>query len=287
MRQAMPAQRGSAARLHEGLEHLTAAVAASSHQGLVTPHVDRDVPARPGAPTPDLPRGAGGPPLRRAAGRDTSAKAVTPEGVVRGDRPAALGSPAAAVVLEPDPLLRLLVVPAAAALGFTVAGETATDAPGRVAAAFVPLGQQGDCRRACAAARGGGPPSASPLVVGYGVGPAPLLAAHRAHGCADLVLQLGAVAGRPCFIHLPAADAVTAAGLTPREADVLVLLLGGLTTTAVAARLRVSASTARSHCRAVLRKLEAGDRRALRARLLAGPVSPPSAAPVIALPRFA
>jgi hypothetical protein len=37
----------------------------------------------------------------------------------------------------------------------------------------------------------------------------------------------------------------------------------------------------------VLRKLEAGDRRALRARLLADPVSPPSAAPVIALPRFA
>ncbi len=152
----------------------------------------------------------------------------------------------------------------------------------------MPLEQKGDCRRACAAARGGAAPDgAPPLVVGYGAGPAPLLAAHRAHGCADLVLQLGAVAGRPCFVHLPAADAVTAAGLTAREADVLVLLLGGLTTAAIAARLCVSASTARSHCRAVLGKLEAGDRRALRARLLAGPAEPPSAAPVAALPRFA
>jgi DNA-binding CsgD family transcriptional regulator len=80
---------------------------------------------------------------------------------------------------------------------------------------------------------------------------------------------------------------VTAAGLTARGADVLVLLLGGLTTAAIAARLCVSASTARSHCRAVLRKLDAGDRRALRARLLAGPAEPPSAALVAALPRFA
>ena len=239
------------------------------------------------APTPDLPRGAGGPPFRRAAGRDSPAAAVTPAGVAGGDRPAAVRSPSVAVVLEPDPLLRLLVVPAAAALGFAVAGGPAADPPGRVAATFVPLGQQGDCRRACAAVRGGGACAAPPLVVGYGAGPAPLLAAHRAHGCADLVLQLGAVAGRPCFVHLPAADAVTAAGLTPREADVLVLLLGGLTTAAIAARLYVSVSTARCHCRAVLRKLGAGDRQALRARLLAGPVEPPSTALVVALPRFA
>jgi hypothetical protein len=34
--------------------------------------------------------------------------------------------------------------------------------------------------------------------------------------------------------------------------------------------LCVSPSTARTHCRAVLRKLGAGDRRALRARFLAG-----------------
>jgi len=194
-----------------------------------------------------------------------------------------------AVVLEPDPLLRLLVAPAAAALGFTVAGEAEAAASDcRPAAVFVSLDRESDCRLACAAARSGeasrGRP---PLVVGYGAGPAPLLAAHRAHGCADVVLRLAAVEGRPRLVHLAATDAVSVAGLTGREADVLVLLLGGLTTGAIAARLCISVSTARSHCRAVLRKLAAGDRRALRARLLAGPDDVPCEAVAAALPQFA
>jgi DNA-binding CsgD family transcriptional regulator len=96
-----------------------------------------------------------------------------------------------------------------------------------------------------------------------------------------------AAAGRPRLVHLPAADPVSAAGLSDREADVLVLLLLGLTTPAVAARLGVAVSTVRSHCRAVLRKLGAPDRRALRARLLAGPgagAEPGAATPAL---RFA
>jgi DNA-binding CsgD family transcriptional regulator len=112
--------------------------------------------------------------------------------------------------------------------------------------------------------------------VGYGACAAGLLCAHRAHRCADVVLHLAAAAGLPRFAHLPAADPVASAGLSEREADVLVLLLGGHTTAAVAARLCISASTARTHCRAVLRKLGAADRRALRARLLGGP--PPATA---------
>jgi DNA-binding CsgD family transcriptional regulator len=242
------------------------------------------------APTPDLPRGAGGP-LRRAAGRDSS---LTPT----------------AVVLEPDPLVRLLVVPAIIALGFAVdddprrpdghiAGPRASrdrSCADRViplalhlpAAVFVPLDRVDDCRRAGVAARGAAAPGGTaPLVIGYSAGPAALLAGHRVHGCADVVLWLQAVAGRPGFSHLPATDAVTTAGLTAREADVLVLLLRGLTTQAIAARLCVSVSTARSHCRAVLSKLGAGDRRVLRARLLAGPSGPPIALPVVAGPRFA
>ncbi len=219
-------------------------------------------------PTPDLPRGAGGP-LRRAAGRDSSSAAM-------------------AVVLEPDPLARLLVVPAVVALGFAVA-EDASGAPERhrPAAVFVPLHREDDCRRACAAARGAHDPGGrAPLVVGYGAGPPAVLAAHLVHGCADAVLRLEAAAGRPCLAYLPAGGAVTAAGLTAREADALVLLLRGLTTQSIAARLCVSTSTARSHCRAVLRKLGAGDRRALRARLLAGPADAPSGPPVTAAPRF-
>ena len=203
------------------------------------------------APTPHLPRGAGGP-LRRAAGR------VSPQ-------------PAAALVLEPDPLARLLVVPAAAALGFRVAEGVGVCGVGLApSVVFVPLERADDCRRVCSEARRAAQGRPAPLVVGYGAGAAGLLSAHSAHRCADMVLRLTASAGLPCFAHLPAADAVTAAGLTGREADVLVLLLRGLTTAAIGARLCVSSSTARTHCRAVLRKTGAGDRRTLRALLLAG-----------------
>jgi DNA-binding CsgD family transcriptional regulator len=221
------------------------------------------------APTPDLPRGAGGP-LPRAAGRVSAPLAL---------------------VLEPDPLARLLVGPAVAALGFAVAhdvrgdgaggpaaepsraGEPAWPPPPALAAVFLPLRGAGDCRRAAAEVRRLATPP--PLVVLYGSGPQALLSAHREHRCCDQVLQLTASAAGPCFAHPPAVDAVVAAGLSAREADVLVLLLHGLTTPAVGARLGIAASTARTHCRAVLRKLGAGDRRALRARLLAGPGARP------------
>ena len=209
------------------------------------------------SPTPHLPRGAGGPP-RRAAGR------------VVAESPAAL-------VFEPEPLARLVVLPAVAALGFRVAeGASACGAGLAPSAVFVPLARTDDCRRVCAEARRGRLGRPAPLVVGYGACAAGLLAAHRAHRCADVVLRLTAAAGLPRFAHLPAADVVAAAGLTDREADVLVLLLRGFTTAAVGARLCISPSTARTHCRAVLRKFGAGDRRALRALLLSDP-SPCSA----------
>jgi DNA-binding CsgD family transcriptional regulator len=211
-------------------------------------------------PTPDLPRGAGGP-LRRAAGRVSAPPAL---------------------VLEPDPLARLLAEPAVAALGFEVVGGAASAAaagPARAAAApfavFLPLPGEGDCRRAADGARRLAAPA--PFVVVYSAGPPALLAAHREHRCADQVVWLTASAAGPRFAYPPALDAVSAAGLSPREADVLVLLLHGLTTPAIGDRLGVSRSTARTHCRAVLRKLGAGDRRALRARLLAGPSFVPPA----------
>jgi DNA-binding CsgD family transcriptional regulator len=216
------------------------------------------------SPTPDLPRGAGGP-FPRAAGR---------------------GSGAAALVLDPDPLSRLLAAPAVADLGF---GPVVTalslghfsDAP---VAVFVSLDREADCRRIR--------PEVGPaltravLVAGYATGPEALLSAHRAHRCCDVVLRLTAAAGRPRLVHLPAADVVSAAGLSSREADVLVLLLQGLTTSALAVRLGVAECTARSHCRAVLRKLAAPDRRALRARLLAGPGDGPKTALAAPARRF-
>ncbi len=218
------------------------------------------------APIPHLPRGAGGP-LRRAAGRVSRREAV---------------------VLETDPLRRLLVAPAVEALGLQVRDESAPAAAHVAAAIFLPLEVVDHCPRVCAKARAlrrtakltatdagtvrtPACRDARPLVVGYGAGPPALLAAHRLHRCADLVLLLTAEAGRPCFAHLPAVDPVVEAGLTAREADVLVLLLDGLTTPAVAERLGVSVSTARSHCRAVLRKFGVGDRRALRVGLRGAP----------------
>ena len=141
------------------------------------------------SPTPHLPRGAGGP-LRRAAGR------VVP-------------SRAAALVLEPDPLARLLGrAGRRRRSGFRVAEARAPAArASRPSAVFVPLARRGRlpprlrgardgaAPRRCGG-RAGGPAAAAPLVVGYGAGPPALLAAHRAHRCADLVLRLTAAAGR-------------------------------------------------------------------------------------------
>jgi DNA-binding CsgD family transcriptional regulator len=106
--------------------------------------------------------------------------------------------------------------------------------------------------------------------VGYVAGAPALAAAHRLHACCDVVLLLRASGGRPCFAY-PPPGALAGASLSAREADVLVLLLAGHTDAEVGTRLCVSPDTARAHARAVLRKLGAGDRRALRARLLERP----------------
>ena len=250
----------------------------------------------PEAPTPILPRGAGGPP-RRAAGRVLSTcrcarppeRASLPEAGGFGKSP---GSGGHAVVIEADPLLRLHVVAAARELGFVPAaaetgGRGARTAP---AAVFVGLDTLEACPR-CGCTGGRRPASPTSLLVGYATGGSELLAAHHVHACCDLVLDLHAVAGRACFTYVPAGGLVEQAGLTMREADVLVLVLGGLGTAALAERLCVSPATARTHCRALLRKLGDADRRALRARLLgarAGASPAAAARPIEGLPqRFA
>jgi DNA-binding CsgD family transcriptional regulator len=184
-------------------------------------------------------------------------------------------------VLEPDRLRRLLVVPAVESLGFAVLGEAGGAAAGFApAVVFLPLDDEGDCRRAVSEARSLAAPRL--LVAGYGAGPDLLLAAHVAHRCADLVVRLTVSAdGSPCLAYPPSGDPVAAAGLSAREADVLILLLHGLTTRAVASRLCVAESTARTHCRAVLRKLGTADRAALRA-LAAVRGGAPAAAPRVA-----
>ena len=217
--------------------------------------------------------GAGGPP-RRAAGRVslppgtamTSARSSVREAYGLSTPPFAGGL---ATVIEPDPLLRLHVVAAARELGFAAAEPGTVDRGAKAAsdAFFVGLDTAAACPR-CGSAADRRPAATAPLLVGYATGGRELLAAHRLHACCAVLLELRAVAGRACFSYVPAGGAVEQARLTPREADVLVLVLGGLSTAAVAERLCVSPATARTHCRALLRKLGAADRRALRARLL-------------------
>jgi len=183
--------------------------------------------------------------------------------------------------VEEDGLLRLLVEQAVLALGVSF-GPLAGAAPAGPAAAtlggagpaaaqavvFVGLERPEACFRAAGGADrdlGG-----AALVVGYAARAAPLLGAHRLHGCCDAFLELRPGPGGAVFAHPPATSAVERAGLTAREADVLLLLAAGLTTAEVGARLRVSPATARCHCRAVLRKLGAADRRSLRAALRSG-----------------
>ena len=142
---------------------------------------------------------------------------------------------------------------------------------GSPAAVFTNLDGAGCCPPGEAAAGlGVGRGAERPLFVGYAVRRPALLAAHSLHRCCDVLLELRADAGHPRFAHPLPGSAVERAGLTAREADVLLLLCAGLSTPAVAARLCVSAATARSHCRSVLRKLGARDRKELRAMLLGG-----------------
>jgi DNA-binding CsgD family transcriptional regulator len=177
-------------------------------------------------------------------------------------------------VTEADPLLRLHAVSAARALGYAVDDEAGGGqaGPRPLAAHFVGLDSLDLCVR-CGLA---GNPNDGVLRVGYSAGPPALAAVHQLHGCIDLMLELRAVGGAPRFAHLvtPSAFAgVLAGGLSVREADVLLLVLNGFSTEGIAARLYISPATARSHCRAVLLKCGAGDRRSLCARLLGAAVA--------------
>ena len=185
-------------------------------------------------------------------------------------------------VLDLDPLLRLHAEHAAADLGFAIVG----DPPAGVDVCFVGLDSVEQCRRCGSPHRTGLgspgragrlPDSPGPLVVGYVGGPPVLAAAHAAHFCSDVVVRLQVSDGRATLV-CPALTVVATVGperqdeipadLTVREADMLVLILAGRTTTEIAARLCLSPATVRTHCQSLLLKTGARNRRALRARCL-------------------
>jgi DNA-binding CsgD family transcriptional regulator len=86
--------------------------------------------------------------------------------------------------------------------------------------------------------------------------------AERLSGLADISVEFeenGAAGGN----GTPPADAVVetpAAGLTPRELEVLQLLADGLANKEIAARLGFSTHTAKFHVESLLRKLDAVNR---------------------------
>ena len=208
----------------------------------------------------------------------------TPTLPLAGRRPASAGrrpGPDAGRHHRRGPRARLHALAAAGALGFDVrrmprrarvpAGRRApprTSPSGgagarrrtRRAVAFVALDEPHACPRCAIAPQHSAPAPPRPLPVRdrlrLGSSAA---AAHRRHGCVDAVLPAHGVvrrgrASRTCRRSRPS----TAPAITAREADVLVLLLAGLDGPAVARRLGLSPATARTHGRAILRKLGAG-----------------------------
>lgn len=206
-------------------------------------------------------------------------------------------------VIESDSLLRLHAVTAACDLGFSVVTDASVTPPSRPPVVdFVGLDNLAACLRCTPreadrvrAECGSAEDARAPITVGYVGGPLATLAAHVAHACTDLCLGLRAIEGRAAFVYLvdaslPAAsrrvggDAAipaTLAGLSAREADVLLFVLAGMPSATIAARLGLSSATVRSHRRAILRKCGAANGRTLRAHLLAASESLDAAGPCL------
>jgi DNA-binding CsgD family transcriptional regulator len=183
-------------------------------------------------------------------------------------------------VQEADPLVRAAVTQALASSGAAAltAVQPGTGAQRRLVGVHGLLGVAScPLRRADRAPANGGPADAGSGCVRRASGRAaigarsilyvvrdPLAAElHRVHGCSDLACVFWPEEGGGRFESLAWPGRLDSACLTPREADVLALLLARRTNQEIAAQLVLSPATVRAHCRAVLRKLGARDRRHL------------------------
>jgi DNA-binding CsgD family transcriptional regulator len=93
---------------------------------------------------------------------------------------------------------------------------------------------------------------------------------HRVHGCAAEVCVFWPATTGGRLEPAAGPGRLRQAGLTPREAQVLALLLLRRTNEEISASLVLSLSTVRAHCRAVLRKLGVRNRRDLWSHLPVG-----------------
>ena len=177
---------------------------------------------------------------------------------------------------EPDPLLVPWVWPALDAFLDTFPAPVA-GVPLRVAGRHG-LEVVAGCRRSFGRRPGSRRRRRSPVDIVYVLRDPLAAALHALHGCASTVLVLDVTAEGARFAPAAVPPALAGAGLTTREIDVLALLLERRTNAEIAVTLGVAPTTVRSHCRALLRKLGAGDRRALW-RLVAAisPAPPPPA----------
>ena len=167
-------------------------------------------------------------------------------------------------VQEEDPLVRDAVARALAGSGAAAlaSAEAAGGRERRLVGVHGLLGVAScPLRRAGRSATGDASPGAAAVL--YVLGDPLAAELHRLHGCSDVACVFWPEAGGGRFESLAWPGRLESAGLTPREADVLALLLARRTNDEIAAHLVLSPATVRAHCRAGLRKLGARDRRHL------------------------
>jgi len=104
---------------------------------------------------------------------------------------------------------------------------------------------------------------AAPFTVGYAARDPLVAALHRVHRCADLLVVLHPAGGTAHFAHLQWPCVFEEAGVTPREAEVLALLVARRSNAEIAETLVLSQATVRAHSRALFRKLGCSGRRSL------------------------
>lgn len=191
---------------------------------------------------------------------------------------------ASLLVEDDDALVRAAVARAVVSHGLPLGGEALcrTDGPraplrlvgvhGLLAVASCPLRRAR--RRGASPPQPGAPtPLPAPPTLLYVLRDPMAAELHRLHGCAEHVCIFVPDARGGRFEPLPWPGRLETTGLTPREADVLALLLARRTNDEIAAHLVVSSATVRAHCRSIFRKVGVGDRRALWSHLPAGPLA--------------
>lgn len=227
--------------------------------------------------------------VRACRGADGADEPSRPDGPIRsaGGAPVLVAATAGLQdaglpVIEPDPLIRPWARRAAGELSAQGGAAAGREGPPVVLVGVHGLrGVAGCPLRAVGRRREGSrSPEAAAAIVVYVLRDPIAAALHALHRCASEVVVLDVSPDGARFATARVPRALARAALTRREIDVLALLLARRTNAEVGAALCLTEATVRSHCRAVLRKLECADRRELwRLPWLAPPRARPAPPP--------